>query len=258
MFLDILKSGYNMLLPPGLFILILFLLAWWLRKRERTAAIILLATTFILYACSTDIVSSLLMRSLESRFNPPTALNGDVLIVLGGGATLDTPDVDGRGNLSGSSMNRVVTAVRLYKKTGLPIIMSSGRVFANTGNEGQIAKRVMVSLGVPEDKIYLDDTSRTTTENAVNSKKILEAQHFTHPILVTSAFHMARAVDDFSKVGVAVLPYPCDYKVSMAQPLYLFRFVPTAGGLNNTGVALKEYLGILALMHGLSEALRNA
>ncbi|WP_240986315.1 YdcF family protein [Acididesulfobacillus acetoxydans] len=57
------------------------------------------------------------------------------------------PDVEGAGNLGGSSVNRVVTAVRLYRKTGLPILMPSGRVFANDGNEGQIAARVMVSLG---------------------------------------------------------------------------------------------------------------
>jgi uncharacterized SAM-binding protein YcdF (DUF218 family) len=242
-----------MLLPPGIFILILLILALRIYKRERVIAIILILTTFALYACSTDVVGSLLIRSLEKQYNPPAVLNGDVIIVLGGGATLDTPDVDGVGNLSGSGMNRIVTAVRLYKKTDLPIIMSSGQVFSNTGNEGQIAKRVMVSLGIPEDKIYLDDSSRTTTENAVNSKKILKEYHLIHPILVTSAFHMARAVDNFAKVGVSVQPYPCDYWVSAVQSWYLFRFIPTSSGLNNTGTALKEYLGILALRLGFSD-----
>ncbi|CAA7603096.1 Rossmann-like alpha/beta/alpha sandwich fold [Acididesulfobacillus acetoxydans] len=247
MFLDLLKSAYNFLLPPGIFIVVLLLLAWWLRRRERVAAVILLVTAAVVYASSTDALSSLLLRSLERQYSPPSVLSGDVIIVLGGGATADTPDVDGAGSLSGSSMNRVVTAVRLYKKTGLPILMSSGQVFADDGNEGRIAKRVMLSLGVPDSKIFLDDRSRTTTENALDSKKILEHNHFTRPILVTSAFHMPRAVDNFVKIGIAVQPYPCDYRVSIVQPIYLFRFVPTAAGLNQTAIALKEYLGILAL-----------
>ncbi|KLU60318.1 hypothetical protein CEB3_c31690 [Peptococcaceae bacterium CEB3] len=247
MFLDLLKSAYNFLLPPGIFVVVLLLLAWWLRRREHGVAVILLVTAFILYAFSTDVVSSLLLRSLEGQYSPPSVLKGDVIVVLGGGATSDTPDVGGVGNLGGSSMNRVVTAVRLYKETGLPILMSSGRVFANDGNEGRIAERVMVSLGVPRSKISLDDRSRTTTENALDSKKILRENHFTHPILVTSAFHMPRAVDNFAKIGISVQPYPCDYKVSVAQPVYLFRFVPTAAGLSHTAMALKEYLGIVAL-----------
>ena len=63
-----------------------------------------------------------------------------------------------------------------------------------------------------------------------------------HPILVTSAFHLPRAVLNFEKQGITVTPYPTDFWVSGDPQLYLITFAPNAGGLYTNTVYFQEKL----------------
>lgn len=110
----LLKAVYSFFLPPGIFIIILAGLTFWLGHRKQKTALLLGVATLALYVASTDYFGGLLVRSLENRYSIPRELDADVLVVLGGGATLDTPDIDGLGGLTGSAANRALTAVRLY------------------------------------------------------------------------------------------------------------------------------------------------
>ncbi|MGG5255400.1 YdcF family protein [Neobacillus sp. SM06] len=244
--LYVIKFIYGFLLPPGIFILILFVAGiWFFFRQKKGTGSFLLIVSLGLYLFSAEITGELLLHSLEKMYQPPKSIKGDVIVVLGGGATGDTADIDGAGQLSGHSANRILTAARMYKKTRLPIIISGGSVFKDSGNEAEIAKRQLVSLGIPREKILLDRKSLNTEQNAIYTKKILTASHFKYPIVVTSAFHMKRSVLHFEKQGVSVQPYPTDYRTSKKIAVYGNQFVPS--GLENTRIALKEYLGILAL-----------
>ena len=94
--------------------------------------------------------------------------------MLGGGATLDTQDVDGQGHLTGATSSRLLTTVRLYEQTNLPIILSGGQVYADSGNEARIAKRILISLGVNPNDIYIEDKSINTEQNAKFTAELLE------------------------------------------------------------------------------------
>jgi uncharacterized SAM-binding protein YcdF (DUF218 family) len=179
------------------------------------------------------------------KYQPPQIVNGDVIVMLGAGATNDTNDVDGRGELSGFGANRLITTARLYKQTKLPIIVSGGAVFKDSGNEAEIAKRQLIALGVPEYKIFLENKSLNTEQNAKFTKKIMSLKKLKHPILVTSAFHMERAVLNFTRIGIKVVPYPTDFQTNRNMSIYPNKFVPA--DFLNTRLALKEYLGILAV-----------
>lgn len=234
-------------MPPGIFIFILLALSIWLYKRDKKAAIVLFAVNFIFYLCSTSLLSDLLVKSLESKYRPPVKVTGDVLVMLGNGATLDSPDINGSGLLSGSAANRLLTTARLYRITNLPIIVSGGKVFADNGNEALIARRQLIELGIPEDKITMENKSLNTTQNALYTKRILEKNHFKKPILIVSAFQMHRAVLNFHKIGVGVMPYPTDYRTNLKQNFGAPKFIPSAFALSDTSLILKEYLGIIFL-----------
>ncbi|MNC68054.1 hypothetical protein D3C75_1186040 [compost metagenome] len=75
---------------------------------------------------------------------------------------------------------------------------------------------------------------------------MMNSKGLRHPILVTSAFHMPRAMAFFKDNGLAPLAYPTDYTASRGNDLYPAMFTPSPGAMNNTGTALKEYLGLLA------------
>ncbi|MCX7749684.1 MAG: YdcF family protein [Clostridia bacterium] len=236
------------LLPPGILIIFIFAFSLWLLyKKHIKIARVLLIFSFLFYLFTTPFVGDHLIRSLEKQFTPPSNPNGDVIIMLGGGATLDTPSVNGYGHLSGYAANRLLTCAQLYNKLKVPVIITGGQVMDVTGPEAKICKTILLGLGIPEDKILLETKSLNTTQNAEFTKKILENQGFRNPILVTSAFHMARAVRQFKKVGIEVLPYPTDYQVNIHSSFRFSDFVPSAQALTNAHLALKEYIGILAV-----------
>ena len=242
-----LKFGASWLLPPGIFIVALFALAWyaWKRRGERRIAALLFALTFVFYLLCTSVVAERTLGWLEQAYLPPAEPAGDVIIMLGGGAMPDSPDVDGVGALCASPANRLLTAVRLQRKLGVPIPLSGGQVYEDTGAEAKIARRILIDLGVPESKILVETRSINTTQNARYSAEILRAQGLTQPILVTSAFHMKRAVLNFKKQGIDVVPYPADYQVTHHPVFHYTKLRPQTEALLNNVTVLQETLRTL-------------
>ena len=240
----LLKFGASWVLPPGIFILCMAGLAvyLWKKRRERRAAGVLMLLSCVLYLLSTGAVADRLMGDLEGVYEVPEAPEGDVIIMLGGGAIAGVRDVDGVGMLAQSPSARLLTVVRLYRIHHLPILLSGGQVFSDTGSEAEIARRVLRSLGVPDEMIYTETQSRTTGQNAQYTTQILRREGFVHPILVTSAFHLPRAVLNFEKEGVSVTPYPADFWVSAAPQFYAMKLAPSAGALLVNTVFLQEKL----------------
>ena len=76
-------------------------------------------------------------------------------------------------------------AAELYRKTGLSIIVTGGQVYADSGNEAHIAKRELMLLGVPEEKILIEDQSLNTRQNALYTGEIIRDHGWNRPILVT-------------------------------------------------------------------------
>ncbi|MEK4461095.1 YdcF family protein [Paenibacillus sp. FSL H8-0315] len=242
----IIKFVYSLVLPPGLFIVLLLGLVIWLWKKNRRPALVLLGVTLLMYFSMTPLVSDALIGSLERKYPQPETLQGDVIVVLGGGASSGTPDIDGEGNLYGSAANRLLTAVRLHRQTGLPILFSGGQVFSDSGNEADIAQRQLLGLGIPEEDILIENQSLNTEQNAVNTAAILQQTGLIKPILVTSGFHMSRAMLHFKNAGLTAQAYPTDYIASADIALQPAKFSPSPGAISTTGLALKEYLGQLA------------
>lgn len=234
------------LLPPGLFIAALTVCCWWLYKRKQKRAVRVLAIiTALLYFISTPLVGDYLLRTLESRYTPPATADGDVIVIPGGGATADTPNVHGKGHLMGSAANRLLTATQLYYSTNLPIIISGGQVFANTGREAEIVRHILLGLGVPDNKIIMEGQALNTADNAKYVKEIIIERDFTRPVLVTSAFHMERSVINFHKENIDVVPYPTDYMVNKNHVFHYNKLAPSAGALYGNYIFLQEWLGIL-------------
>lgn len=242
-----LKFGASWLLPPGIFIVALFALAWyaWKRRGEKRIAALLFALTFVFYLLCTSVVAERTLGWLEQAYLPPAEPQGDVIIMLGGGAMPDSPDVDGVGALCSSPANRLLTAVRLQRKLGVPILLSGGQVYEDTGAEAKIARRILIDLGVPEEQILVETRSINTTQNARYSAEILRAQDLTQPILVTSAFHMKRAVLNFKKQGIDVVPYPADYQVTHHPVFHYTKLRPQTEALLDNVTVLQETLRTL-------------
>ena len=245
------KFLYYWLLPPGILVAVLFLLWLYLKFKHAGGRKVVLIVCVLLYAVSLPVVSELLLWGLERQYQQPSNPAGDVLVFLGGGAVAGVPDVAGRDQLSSISASRLLTVARLQKQTGLPVILSGGKVLPGDAAEALVARRALVSLGLPADQIVVDAGSRNTAENAQYTKKLCLQHGWKQPILVTSAVHLPRAAAFFKRAGLTVTPYPCDYQAGAARSFSLLSMAPRGDCLADASAALKEYLGLAALKLGL-------
>ena len=234
-----LKFGAAWILPPGVFVLLMAALAVKLFKIDKKLSLIVLVGTAIFYLLCTGLVAERLMGWLEKAYMPPAQVEtsgADVIVLLGGGAISQVPDVDGVGALCASPANRLLTAVRLQK------ILNVGQTYSDSGAEAEISARILKSLGVPDDKILTETRSVNTTQNARYSAEILRDRNFSKPLLVTSAFHMKRAVLNFNLCNFEPIPYPTDFTVAQKPTFHYTKLRPRAEALLLNVTVMQEVL----------------
>lgn len=140
----------------------------------------------------------------------------DLAVVLTGGIA----DKKGDRMHFGNSADRILQPLLLYREGKIRKILISGgsgmtseSAQADSAAEGKAAAYLLEIAGVPKEHIILEGTSRNTRENAKNTAKILKGKQ-QEILLVTSAFHMRRAVGCFEKVNLKVSPFPTDFYAS--------------------------------------------
>jgi uncharacterized SAM-binding protein YcdF (DUF218 family) len=234
------------ILPPGIFVVLLFLCGFWLGRRKNwKGAVFNVALALALWFVSTMPVADLFLARLEQGEKMPATLRGDVIIMLGGGISADVNDLTGRGAPAEDALSRLVTAVRAQRRTNLPVIVSGGAWSEGRTPEAPVLRRFMGDLGVPAGKIIVEDKSRDTVENARFCREICSRHGFRKPILVTSAYHMRRAIFAFRKEGMAVQPLPADLLSVGHEPYTWFHLLPSSGALHCTSTVLREGIGLL-------------
>ncbi len=183
---------------------------------------------------------------LEDRFPPlaetPDRVHG--IVVLGG--IVDPVVTESRGRAAlGGAVERLMAFARLarqYPKAKLVFSGGSGSLTRQDLKEARFVDPVLRDLGLEAGRVMFEDQARNTHENAVLSRKLAAPKPGETWILITSAFHMPRAVGAFRVAGWTVLPYPVDFITPAGQTAGLqFNF---AGGLGAFGAALHEWLGL--------------
>ena len=187
------------------------------------------------------VVGNALLSRIETRYPAlPVADHApaDVAILLGGalGQPLPprvTPDM-------GEPGDRILHAWRLWREGKVArIIVSGGNLpwQPSAAPESELIGAMLRELGVPAEAILLDETSRNTFENALQSRAIWSAEGFRSGYLVTSAAHMPRALAVFRRAGLPVQPSRDRFPRSAAALRWHSRLCPRSGsaGTDNPG-----------------------
>jgi len=187
-----------------------------------------------------------LMASLEGPYPPyPAAAcsRADAILVLGGAMRpLVVGDVQPRLH---PGSDRVWQAARLWHAGCAPqVVVSAGGLVEPpvAQPESQAIAALLTDLGVAPTALVLESESRNTQGNAASSQAVLAPLGVERVLLVTSAWHLRRAVALFERAGFEVIPAGADYRAIDACR-GLDCWVPNAGALETSGLALKEYLG---------------
>lgn len=201
-------------------------------------------TFFILFFGNTGI-SGYILNSFEKAFSKPQINLSEItgLLILGGPLEEKSYHNFSEIALNGQA-ERLTSAIELYNINKDLIILYSG--FSNkinpTSSEAERAKIFFKRMGVKEDKIILEKNSKNTLQNIVYSKNIIE-EIGGNWLLVTSAFHMKRAMLLSQELKLKVRPYPVDWQIkkrSFSLFSYNFRL-----SFRYWEIILHELMGIL-------------
>ena len=97
--------------------------------------------------------------------------------------------------------------------------------------------------GIPQSAIIFEGNSRNTRENAVETSRLLKNRQLNRVLLVTSAFHMPRALATFRGVGIHAIPSASSISAELAQPT-LLNWIPSLDGLGTMQSVVHEKIGI--------------
>lgn len=220
------------------------------RRRPRLLGLgrVLLAVTAVASLAIATLPFGLWMiLPLENRFAVPAELPARVDGIVVAGGILDQYVSASRGQvaLNGSADRAFAFAdlAQRYPDAKLVYSAGSGSLGRQALKEADFVLPVLSRLGIAPERVILENRSRNTYENAVFSKEVGGYTPGQTWVLVTSAFHMPRAVGCFRAAGWKVIPYPTDYELESTPPSG-FRF-SFRRGLSTLSGGLHEWLGLI-------------
>lgn len=257
MFFLLYKIFLNMLMPPSIIILMFLALGIHIHrkifmKKIRLITIIYLTFCLIFYIISIDITKDVLAKNIEKNYKvimEEEICENATIVMLGGGIREGQNGSFGlQGTSSYSASVRLLETARIYfkaKKNGkkAKILISGGKVFNHYLSEAEVYKEYLLGLGIEEENIQIEKESKNTYENAINIKK-MDFYDGKKIILVSSASHMKRSEFIFEKVGIEVIPAPCDY-IYDPSSYDVFSFIPKGENIVSIKKILWEYIGIV-------------
>jgi uncharacterized SAM-binding protein YcdF (DUF218 family) len=238
------------LLTDPLFWVVLLLLPGWLLARRRPAAARRWVGSglLLLVLLGWRALPDRLMHALETWHTPasqaPSAYAG--VVVLGGAferASVQRGREQVQLKAHAERMTEAAALARTYPD--LPIIFTGGCVDTGEGcvAEAELARRFFTHMGLAPDRVRYESASRTTYENAVLTAQLPGVDKQLPWLLLTSAWHMPRAMAAFRAQGWNVTPWPVDFRSNEYTPWTSYSLT---SGVEQWQFALHETLGLLA------------
>jgi uncharacterized SAM-binding protein YcdF (DUF218 family) len=191
--------------------------------------------------------SEQLRHSLESRngvVTEQTLPAADAIVVLGGATHYGWMARD-RVDPWELESSRVAAGARAWLSGRAPIVVLTGGNGGRDKSEAARMKPAIERLGVPASAIVLEEHSRNTEDNAINTSRIARGLGIKRILLVTSSLHMPRAALLFERQGFRVTPVPVPERAR--HTTWGQRWLPSPSALWRSGRALKEYIALMAL-----------
>jgi uncharacterized SAM-binding protein YcdF (DUF218 family) len=242
----ILSKTLNFLLSP--FNWLLLLLLWFLltKKQPRKKKLgVLLFCTFLFFS-NPYIIHKIVLAWQYPQKEMKTGETYETGILLAGFVGFETKTKQG---YYGGASDRFIQAVRLYKLGHIQKILvtgGSGSIWRQQYKEADFVKEQLMQMGVNSDAIIIDNQSRNTYENGVNTKHLLDSLQLRPPyLLITSSMHMRRSMRVFQKQGMNPALFPCNFRAINNPQNFAEIFMPSIRAFDDWDAFLKEAFGLL-------------
>lgn len=259
MFFYISKILSGILFIYPLFIFFSLFAAW--RMRPGTVRRLYFIFWLFVYLCSTHFFASILMQSLEKRYpllEMATVPQADAIVLLGGMVHPLVQTQPDRPEFLGS-VDRILLAEDLLHAGKAPLLVISGGngLLMQAGpREADLLSNWLQRRGIKASQLLIEPISRNTAENAYEVHKLAAGRGWKRVLLVTSAFHMPRAMACFERMHAVEIE--SEHRVShweiVAVPVDYYAapgfkgpesILPTPAAMFQTTLALKEYAGFV-------------
>jgi uncharacterized SAM-binding protein YcdF (DUF218 family) len=251
MFYYLSKVFWFCMRPSGLLLILLVTAAALLYTRYQvTGRRLVVAAALLVVIGGLLPVGNWLILPVEDRFARPDLAGRKVdgIIVLGG---MELARIaEGRGvHAVNEAAERLTEAAALSRRfPDAKIVFSGGalEIFSKPMITAEAAAMVFEDIGLPgDDRVILERKARNTWQNAVYTKELVAPKRGERWLLVTSAWHMPRAMGVFRKSGFDVEPWPVDYRTAGTEDLLMLSEAPSEG-LRRLETAIREWIGLLA------------
>jgi uncharacterized SAM-binding protein YcdF (DUF218 family) len=239
----------NLLLNPALWVLIALLLAWKTHNPYRRRRWLAAGLGIFLFFSNPYVIQ----RLLQAYQTPPMPMAAgeryEAGILLGGLMGYDETAGDAFFN---RSSDRFIQVLKLYKQGHIrKIIVSGGNAMKPNSafREADYLATNLLSMGVPAADILRDRDARNTVENARYTHRIMDSLGIRSAVVViTSSWHMPRAIKIIEAEGLAARPYPADFIAPPSnKKLGLNHLLPSGDAMGHWNLYLKEWVGRLAI-----------
>jgi uncharacterized SAM-binding protein YcdF (DUF218 family) len=244
------KAVWLLAQPGNLLVLVIALGALLLFTRWRGLGrlLVVLAALFAL-AIAVLPVGDWLLRPLEERFPPLSDLppKVDGIIMLGGAVNTVITESRHQPTVNDHAERFMAFADLARRYPSAKLVFSGGGPELEKGDfrEADAARLVLQWMGMDTSRVIFERESRNTFENVVDSKALAHPTAGETWLLVTSAYHMPRAVGLFRAQGWIVIPDPVDYQTAAGTAASDFD-VDFQDNLDKASLGLKEWIGLIA------------
>jgi uncharacterized SAM-binding protein YcdF (DUF218 family) len=236
--------SYSFAMPPTIFIIICIVGALVALARPLVGTKIVLASSIALYLFSTPVATAFLVQQLVGWVPTNLDLTSAEAIVVPG-ADVRGSDHDRYDSVGPLTLERLVSAARLYKSRHLPIAVSGGPLSESLVSLASLMRDELDhDFSVPVK--FIEAKSRNTFENALFTGHLLKMEHVNTVIVVAQGRDMSRLLWAFNRTSLRALPYCTDScrrrAIDFSDPK---DFLPSAKAFAESYYAFHEIIGLI-------------
>lgn len=233
---------------PILYLLLIAGFACLFLKKPKSAKSFFIAGICWFLIISTSPVPTALVKHLEKQYSQLTdeeinALPDSCDIIILGGGHSDDKSLSPNNQLSTTALARLVEGIRIHRKIQGSRMIFSGWAGHSNMPQAVVLMHTAIMLGIDSSSIAIQPLARNTRMESEEYARLFGKEKKL--VVVTSAFHMPRAMMLFNKAGINPVPAPADRIVKKSSVKDPWRWMPSSSNTGIIEVAVHEYVGIL-------------
>ena len=234
-------------------LLIIFLIFGYLfkilRKRLVSRAFYLISLLFFIIVGILP-TGTFFLSELESKYPALNILPKDIngIIILGGPTNPNLTHIHNQVafNEAGERLTEAIRLIKIYNSSTVIFSGGSGSLNPDVLPHTFVAKKFFLEMGVDINKIIFESKSNNTYENILFSKNIVNPKKNEKWLLVTSSFHMTRAMNVAEKLKWEFIPYPVDFRTGNEKIKFIPTFDKILPNFNRFNLAAHEIVGLIS------------